>query len=91
MYMPYTLKNQARLCLPRRRGYQHHAWEMHPRPPKRAGMLDEAEADILAYMAFPAHRPAIIHPTNPTLLSAGRFDPIKNRTKGALVHVLICL
>jgi hypothetical protein len=54
-------------------------------------MLDEAEADILAYMAFPAHRPAIIHPTNPTLLSAGRFDPIKNRTKGALVHVLICL
>jgi hypothetical protein len=60
---------------------------MHPRPPNRAGLPDEA--DILAYMDFPAHRPAIIHPTNPTLLSAGRFDPIKNRTKGALVHVII--
>ena len=64
---------------------------MRPRPPKRAGLLDEAEADILAYMDFPAQRPAIIRPTNPTLLSAGRFDPAKNRTKGALVHVLIRL
>ncbi len=60
------LKNQARLCLPRRPGYQHRALEMHPRPPKRAGLLDEAEADILAYMDFPAQRPAIIRPTNPT-------------------------
>jgi hypothetical protein len=67
------------------------AWEMHPRPPRRVGLLYEAAADILAYMDFPAQRPAIIHPTNPTWLCAGRFDPIKNRTKGALVHVLIRL
>jgi putative transposase len=34
-------------------------------PAKLAARMDEAEADVLAYMSFPpAHRPKL-HPTNP--------------------------
>ena len=38
---------------------------MRPRLPKLAGLLDEAEADVLAYMDFPAQHRAKIHSTNP--------------------------
>src|SRR5277367_4026321 len=39
--------------------------QMRPRLPKLAGLLDEAEADVLAYMGFPAQHRAKIHSTNP--------------------------
>src|ERR1700758_2893986 len=39
--------------------------QMRPRLPKLAGLLDEAEADVLAYRDFPAQHRAKIHSTNP--------------------------
>jgi transposase-like protein len=39
--------------------------QMRPRLPKLASLLDEAEADVLAYMDFPAQHRAKIHSTNP--------------------------
>ena len=39
--------------------------QMRPRLPKLAGLLDEAETDVLAYMDFPAQHRAKIHSTNP--------------------------
>jgi transposase-like protein len=39
--------------------------QMRPRLPKLAGLLDEAEADVLAYMDFPPQHRAKIHSTNP--------------------------
>src|SRR5271157_2237265 len=39
--------------------------QMRPRLPKLAGLLDEAEADVLAYMGFPSQHRAKIHSTNP--------------------------
>ncbi len=39
--------------------------QMRPRLPQLAGLLDEAEADVLAHMVFPAHHRAKIHYTNP--------------------------
>ena len=39
--------------------------QMRPRLPKLAGLLDEAEADVLAYMDFPSQHRAKIHSTNP--------------------------
>jgi putative transposase len=35
------------------------------RLPKLASFLDEAEADVLAYMTFPAQHRAKLHSTNP--------------------------
>ncbi len=39
--------------------------QMRPRQTKLAGLLDEAEAEVLAHMYFPAQHRAKIHPTNP--------------------------
>jgi putative transposase len=39
--------------------------QMRPRLPKLAGLLDEAEVDVLAYMDFPIQHRAKIHSTNP--------------------------
>jgi putative transposase len=39
--------------------------QMRPRLPKLAGLLDEAEIDVLAYMDFPIQHRAKIHSTNP--------------------------
>jgi|GEM_PF-851517 transposase-like protein len=39
--------------------------QMRPRLPKLAGLLDEAEADMLAYMDFPSPHRVKIHSTNP--------------------------
>jgi putative transposase len=52
--------------------------QLRPRVPKLAAMMDEAEADILAYMSFPAaHRPKL-HSTNPIERLNGE---IKRRTE----------
>ena len=45
--------------------WRHVADELRPRVPKLAALLDEAEADVLAYMGFPAQHRAKIHSTNP--------------------------
>jgi len=51
--------------------------QIRPRVPKLAAMMDETEADVLAYMSFPAaHRPKL-HPTNPIERLIGE---IKRRT-----------
>jgi len=51
--------------------------QLRPRVPKLAAMMDEAEADLLAYMSFPAaHRPKL-HSTNPIERLNGE---IKRRT-----------
>ena len=39
--------------------------QARPRVPKLAGLMDNAEADVLAYMGFPALHRAKIHSTNP--------------------------
>jgi putative transposase len=36
-----------------------------PRVPKLAALMDDAEADVLAYMGFPAQHRAELHSTNP--------------------------
>src|SRR5438552_5958446 len=36
-----------------------------PRVPKLAALMDQAEADVLAYMGFPAQHRAKLHSTNP--------------------------
>jgi putative transposase len=48
-----------------RQQWRHVADELRPRVPKLAALLDEAEADVLAYMGFPAQHRAKIHSTNP--------------------------
>jgi putative transposase len=39
--------------------------QLRPRWPKLAALMDESEADVLAYMAFPAQHRAKLHSTNP--------------------------
>jgi putative transposase len=39
--------------------------QARPRVPKLAALMDEAEADVLAYMGFPAQHRTKIHSTNP--------------------------
>jgi transposase-like protein len=52
--------------------------QLRPRVPKLAAMMDDAEADVLAYMSFPvAHRPKL-HSTNPIERLNGE---IKRRTE----------
>jgi transposase-like protein len=52
--------------------------QLRPRVPKLAAMMDEAEADVLAFMSFPAaHRPKL-HSTNPIERLNGE---IKRRTE----------
>jgi putative transposase len=46
--------------------------------PKLASFLDEAEADVLAYMTFPAQHRAKLHSTNPLERVNGE---IKRRTE----------
>lgn len=48
-----------------RKQWRQVADQLRPRVPKLAGMMDDSEADVLAYMSFPAaHRPKL-HSTNP--------------------------
>jgi putative transposase len=51
--------------------------QVRPKLPKLAALLDEAEADVLAYMAFPKEHRAKIHSTNPLERVNGE---IKRRT-----------
>ena len=39
--------------------------QARPRVPKLAALMDEAEADVLAYMGFPVQHRAKLHSTNP--------------------------
>jgi putative transposase len=48
-----------------RKQWRHVADELRPRVSKLATLMDEAEADVLAYMGFPAQHRAKIHSTNP--------------------------
>ena len=48
-----------------RKQWREVADQARPRVPKLAALMDEAEADVLAYMQFPAQHRAKIHSTNP--------------------------
>jgi transposase-like protein len=52
--------------------------QLRPRLSKLAGLLDEAETDVLAYMTFPAAHRAKLHSTNPLERLNGE---IKRRTE----------
>ena len=52
--------------------------QLRPRLPKLAGLLDDAETDVLAYMSFPAAHRAKLHSTNPLERLNGE---IKRRTE----------
>jgi putative transposase len=39
--------------------------QLRPRWPKLGALMDESEADVLAYMAFPAQHRTKLHSTNP--------------------------
>jgi transposase-like protein len=52
--------------------------QLRPKLPKLAAFLDEAEADVLAYMSFPAAHRAKLHSTNPLERVNGE---IKRRTE----------
>jgi len=39
--------------------------QIRPKVPKLATLMDRAEADVLAYMSFPAQHRAKLHSTNP--------------------------
>jgi putative transposase len=52
--------------------------QVRPKLPKLAALLDEAEADVLAYMSFPKEHRAKIHSTNPLERLNGE---IKRRTE----------
>jgi transposase-like protein len=51
--------------------------QMRPKLPKLAGLMDEAEPDVLAYMAFPKEHRAKLYSTNPIERLNGE---IKRRT-----------
>jgi putative transposase len=51
--------------------------QLRPRVPKLAALMDEAEADVLAFMAFPKEHRVKIHSTNPLERLNGE---IKRRT-----------
>ena len=52
--------------------------QLRPRVPKLAALMDEAETDVLAYMAFPAAHRTKLHSTNPIERLNGE---IKRRTE----------
>jgi len=52
--------------------------QLRPKTPKLAALTDEAEADVLAYMAFPAAHRTKLHSTNPIERLNGE---IKRRTE----------
>jgi putative transposase len=52
--------------------------QLRPKLPKLAGFLDEAEADVLAYMTFPPQHRTKLHSTNPIERLNGE---IKRRTE----------
>ena len=51
--------------------------QMRPKLPKLAGLMDDAEPDVLAYMAFPKEHRAKLYSTNPIERLNGE---IKRRT-----------
>lgn len=52
--------------------------QLRPKVPKLAGLMDEAEPDVLAYMTFPQQHRAKLHSTNPLERLNGE---IKRRTE----------
>ena len=52
--------------------------QLRPKVPKLAGLMDDAEADVLAYMNFPAAHRTKLHSTNPIERLNGE---IKRRTE----------
>jgi transposase-like protein len=60
-----------------RKQWRQVADQLRPRVPKLAALMDEAETDVLAFMAFPKEHRSKIHSTNPLERLNGE---IKRRT-----------
>jgi putative transposase len=60
-----------------RKQWRQVADQLRPKVPKLAALMDEAEADVLAFMTFPKDHRAKIHSTNPLERLNGQ---IKRRT-----------
>ena len=56
----------------------HKAEQLRPKVPKLANLMDDAEADVLAFMSFPKAHRAKLHSTNPIERLNGE---IKRRTE----------
>ena len=59
--------------------------QLRPKVPKLAALMDEAEADVLAYMTFPAQHRAKLHSTDvidKTLVASGGILPLRGRPRG---------
>jgi len=61
-----------------RQQWRRRADQLRPKLPKLAALMDDAEADVLAYMTFPAQHRAKLHSTNPLERLNGE---IKRRTE----------
>jgi putative transposase len=61
-----------------RQQWRHVADQIRPKAHKLAGLMDEAETDVLAYMSFPPAHRAKLHSTNPLERLNGE---IKRRTE----------
>jgi putative transposase len=61
-----------------RQQWRHVADQIRPKAHKLAGLMDEAETDVLAYMSFPAMHRTKLHSTNPLERLNGE---IKRRTE----------
>ena len=48
-----------------RQTWRHVSDQLRPRWPKLAGLIDDSEHDVLAYLAFPAQHRTKLHSTNP--------------------------
>jgi transposase-like protein len=52
--------------------WRHVADQLRPRWPKLAGLMDDSEHDVLAYLAFPAQHRTKLHSTNRSNVSIRR-------------------
>ena len=65
--------------------WRHVADQLRARWPKLADMMDESEADVLAYMSFPAQHRTKLHSTDvidKTLVASGGILPLRGRPRG---------
>ena len=72
-----------------RKQWREVADQARPRVLKMAKLMDEAEADVLAYMGFPAQHRAKIHSTNPIERLNGEIKR-RSPTPSTAPHVAAC-
>jgi len=66
-----------------RKQWRQVADQARPRVPKLAALMDDAEADVLAYMSFPAQHRAKLHSTNPAAVNSRDSNASTARSSAA--------